>query len=179
MSRTDPGEDLTGPSDEEIDAVMLAARVLVAVTAQSVASVEAQATLPQLRVLVMIASRGSLNLTAVAQGLGVHPSNATRICDKLVEADLVHRSDDPADRRNLVLELTASGRQLVQTVTARRRAALANVLAKMPAQLRSDLVPVLLAFADSAQEIPPSEAWGLGWTTELPAGTQRHDSASV
>jgi DNA-binding MarR family transcriptional regulator len=174
MSRMDPDEDMTGPSPEEIDAVMLAARVLVAVTAQSVASVEAQATLPQLRVLVMIASRGSLNLTAVAQGLGVHPSNATRICDKLVEADLVHRSDDPADRRNLVLELTTSGRQLVQTVTARRRAALANVLAKMPPRLRSDLVPVLRAFAEAAGEVPLRSVWSLGWTTEQPIDVFQH-----
>ena len=36
----------------------------------------------------------------------------------------------------------------------------------------------LLSFADSAQEIAPSEAWALGWTTEEP-GTQRHSSASV
>jgi hypothetical protein len=43
-------------------------------------------TLPQLRVLVVIASRGPQNLAGVAQGLGVHSSNATRACDKLVEA---------------------------------------------------------------------------------------------
>jgi len=74
---------------------MVAARVLVAVSAQSVARVEGQVTLPQLRVLVMIASRGTQNVTSVAQGLGVHASNATRTCDKLVEAVLIHRREDP------------------------------------------------------------------------------------
>ncbi len=58
MNPTQAEGDGAHPCPEEIDAVMLAARVFVAVTAQSVASVEDQVTLPQLRILVMIASRG-------------------------------------------------------------------------------------------------------------------------
>ncbi|PZS39902.1 MAG: MarR family transcriptional regulator [Pseudonocardiales bacterium] len=168
MNATQPVGDATRPTPEQIDAVMLAARVLVAVSAQSVASVEDRVTLPQLRILVVIASRGPQNLASVAQGLGVHPSNATRTCDKLVNAGLLHRSDDPADRRNLVLQLTASGQQLVQNMIEHRRTAIANVLATMAPQLRSDLAPALLAFAEAAGEIPPSRAWSLGWTTDHP-----------
>jgi len=48
----------------------------------------------------MIASRGPLNLRSVADGLGVHPSNTTRTCDRLVATGLLTRRDDPADRRN-------------------------------------------------------------------------------
>ncbi len=177
--RTNHAEDPARPSPEQIDAVLVASRALVAVAAQSVASVEDRVTLPQLRVLVMIASRGPQNLASVASGLGVHASNATRMCDKLVNARLLHRSDNPTDRRNLVLQLTASGQELVDGMNAHRRTAMANILAEMPAQLRNDLVPALLAFAKSAGEIPPSEAWALGWTTELPASAQRHSSASA
>jgi DNA-binding MarR family transcriptional regulator len=153
---------------------MYAARVLVAVTAQSVAALEDRVTLPQLRVLVMIASRGPQNLASVAQALGVHPSNATRRCDKLVEAGLINRDEDPTDRRNLVLQLTPSGRRLVQQMTQHRRAAIENVLAKMPAPLRADLLPALLAFAQAAGEFPSSEAWALGWTTEQPGDAHHH-----
>jgi DNA-binding MarR family transcriptional regulator len=168
MSPTHHPEDAAQPSAEQIDAVLLASRALVAVAAQSVAGVEDRVTLPQLRVLVMIASRGPQNLASVAAGLGVHASNGTRMCDKLVNAGLLHRSDDPTDRRNLVLQLTPSGQQLVQNMTEHRRTAIANILAKMPAQLRRDLVPALLAFAEGAREIRASEAWALGWTTEQP-----------
>ncbi|MGH3843595.1 MAG: MarR family winged helix-turn-helix transcriptional regulator [Pseudonocardiaceae bacterium] len=168
MNATPPAGEGARPPSEQIDAVMLAARVLVAVSAQSVASVEDRVTLPQLRILVVIASQGPQNLASVAQGLGVHSSNATRSCDKLVEAGLIHRSDDPADRRNLVLQLTPSGRQLVQNTIEHRRTAIGNVLATMPPQLRNDLASALLAFAEAAGEIPPSRAWTLGWTTEQP-----------
>jgi DNA-binding MarR family transcriptional regulator len=161
---------------------MYATRVLIAVTAQSVASLEDRVTLPQLRVLVMIASRGPQNLASVAQALGVHPSNATRRCDKLVEAGLLQRDEDPTDRRNLVLQLTLSGRQLVQQMTEHRRGAIENVLAKMPAPLRADLLPALLAFAQAAGEFPSSEAWALGWTTEqgpMPSSTAAERRAEV
>jgi DNA-binding MarR family transcriptional regulator len=167
MSRTPGGEQTAGPSAEQIEAVVLATRVLVAVTAQSLASLD-DVTLPQFRVLVMIGSRGPQNLTAVAQGLGVHASNATRLCDKLVQAGLIHRSEDPADRRNVVLALTAAGYQLVQDMTDQRRAAIAQILAKMPPQLRDDLVPVLHCFAQAAGEISHEQVWALGWSTEHP-----------
>jgi len=95
-----------GGTDEglvQVDAVMRASRVLVAVVAQSISAVEDQVTFVQFRMLVVIASRGPLNLGEVARQMGVHPSNATRMVDKLVTAGLVERTDDPADRRYLSL----------------------------------------------------------------------------
>ena len=83
------GEDPREPRDawsDDVEATMLATRALVAISARSLAAVDDVVTTPQLRVLVMIASRGQLNLGAVARGLGVHPSNATRACDRLVGA---------------------------------------------------------------------------------------------
>ncbi|MCA1820232.1 MAG: MarR family transcriptional regulator [Pseudonocardia sp.] len=151
--------------------MVLATRVLVAISAQSVATVEDQVTLPQLRALVIIVSRGPQNLRSVAQALGVHPSNATRICDKLVEEGLLHRSDNPANRRQLVLQLTEPGRHLIDTMTEHRRTAIANILAKMPTRHRADLVSALLAFAEAAEEIPESQEWRLGWTTGQPHDT--------
>ena len=150
---------------DEVEATMLAARALVAISARSVTAVEDVVTPPQLRVLVMIASRGPLNLGAVARGLGVHPSNATRACDRLVSAGLLDRRDDPADRRNLQLQLTEEGRGLVDEVMDRRRHAIAEVLERMPALQRIALVPVLVTFAEAAGEVDDEHLWSVGWTT--------------
>src|SRR3954470_22338495 len=86
---------------DEVEAAMAATRVLVALSARSIAGLDGRITLPQFRVLVMVASTGPVNLGAVARALGVHPSNATRACDRLVTAGLLDRRDDPDDRRNL------------------------------------------------------------------------------
>jgi DNA-binding MarR family transcriptional regulator len=130
-----------------------------------VAAVDDVATLPQLRVLAMVSNRGPLNLGAVATGLGVHPSNATRAVARMVGAGLLSRSDDPTDRRNLVLELTPAGQALVDKVMNERRSAIAKILNRMPASRRRALVPVLRSFAIAAGEVPAEAAWSLGWTT--------------
>ncbi|MEN3300637.1 MAG: hypothetical protein V7633_2695 [Pseudonocardia sp.] len=144
---------------------MAAARVLVGVSAQSVAAIEDTVTLPQLRILVMVASRGPLNLGAVAAGLRVHPSNATRAVERLVVAGLLSRDDDPADRRNLQLRLTDAGRDLVATVMDSRRAAIAGILERMPARRRRTLAAALRSFADAGDEVSEDIVWSVGWTT--------------
>jgi DNA-binding MarR family transcriptional regulator len=149
----------------EVEAVMAAARVLMGVSAQSVAAIDDPVTLPQLRVLVMVASRGPLNLGAVATGLGVHSSNATRLVERLVVAGLLDRRDDPADRRNLLLELTAAGRELVDNVMDHRRAAIVKILERMPSSRRRTLAAGLRSFAEAGDEVSDDAVWSLGWTT--------------
>lgn len=150
----------------QADAVMRAAQVFVGVVASSVAAVEDEVTLPQLRVLVRIAIEGRLNLGQVAEALGVHSSNATRVVDRLVVAGLLDRRDDPADRRYLVLELTAKGHDLVERVMTRRRSSILEVLGRMSPTRRRTLAGALESFAEAAGPLPDSEdAFVLGLTS--------------
>lgn len=160
------------PAPELVEAVLAAARVLVGISAQSVAAVDDVVTLPQLRVLMMVANRGALNLSAVAAGLGVHPSNGTRVVDRLVTADLISRRDNPADRRNLLLELTPAGRTLVDTITSHRRDAVVELLRRVPHHQWSDLGPALHSFAAAGGEVTDDPAWSLGWTLQVGAPPQ-------
>ncbi len=158
-----------GGTDEglvQVDAVMRASRVLVAVVAQSISAVEDQVTFVQFRMLVVIASRGPLNLGEVARHMGVHPSNATRMVDKLVTAGLVERTDDPADRRYLSLILTPAGHDVVEQVMSHRRQAISKVMDAMPSSRRRTLASVLESFAEVAGEPPGAEeAFILGLPT--------------
>jgi DNA-binding MarR family transcriptional regulator len=129
---------------------MAAADTLMRVVARSVAEVEDVVNTPQLRVLVLIHAHGPQNLGGVAAELGVHASNATRICDRLVAADLLQRREDPADRRYIRLELTKEGKELVDTVLQHRRQAIAEVVSRMPAGRRPALAAALEAFAAAA-----------------------------
>ena len=145
------------PADEdfeaEVEAVMRAARTLVAITAQAMAGVEDVVTLPQFRVLVMASAERSLNLRSVAAGLGVHPSNATRACDRLVAVGLLDRREDPGDRRQIILTLTEAGRQLIGSVMERRRTAIGGVLKEIPADGRGTLTDGLNAFSAAAERL--------------------------
>ncbi|WP_431245754.1 MarR family winged helix-turn-helix transcriptional regulator [Leifsonia xyli] len=144
-------------SDEEpIDAALRAADVLMHVAAQSVMEVEHLVTSPQLRVLVFIATRGPQNPGDLAVELGVHPSNATRISEKLVRAGLIERRENTADRRYVRLALTHQGERLVEQVISHRRNAVAEVFAAMPPAERAAAAQAFAAFAGAAG-MEPSE----------------------
>ena len=136
----------------QVEAIVRAANVFLRVAAQSVAEVEDVVTTPQLRVLVLIANRGPQNLGAVAVELGVHPSNATRTCHRLVQAGLIERGEDPQDRRLLRLVLTVKGRQLVDQVMSHRRQAIAAVLEHLSVGTRRSLSGAMEAFAQASGE---------------------------
>lgn len=141
-----PGDDVVDP--DQVEQVLAATRVFGALIAESLAGVEPPVTMPQFRVLVM-ASESPRNLSAVAQDLDVHPSNATRLCDRLVKAGLLHRERAVDDRRQVLLTLTPRGRRLVQKAMGRRREHVARAMAHMSEEQRSALASALTAFCDA------------------------------
>lgn len=140
-----------------------ASRALVGIAAAAIAAVDATLTVPQLRVLVLLDTRGPLNLAGVAAALGVSPSNASRICERLINAGLVDRQESPLDRRNVTLSLTDAGRRLINKVTRHRRAAITRVLRDMDPDDRELLTTALDRFASAAGEPMPDDAVTMVW----------------
>ncbi|MDF2261330.1 MarR family transcriptional regulator [Streptantibioticus ferralitis] len=62
---------------------MAASRLFVAISARALADIDPSLTLPQLRTLVVLESQGPVKLAALASVLGVNPSTAMRMIDKL------------------------------------------------------------------------------------------------
>ena len=161
VRRSRPSSDR--PSADQIDAVLRASRALVGIAAVSIAGADDVVSVPQFRVLVMLHTRGPLNLSAVAAGLDVNPSNASRTCDRLSKAGLLDRRESPEDRRNVTLTVTDAGRRLVDSVTRHRRVAIERVLRKMSAPERDRLAKALSAFATAAGEPSDDNVLALGW----------------
>ncbi|MCH0564511.1 MULTISPECIES: MarR family winged helix-turn-helix transcriptional regulator [unclassified Streptomyces] len=149
-------------------AVLTASRLLVAVSARSLAAVEERVTLPQFRMLVVLSTRGATKLVALAELLQVAPSTAMRMVDRLIAAGLADRQVNPDNRRETLLQLTEEGRSTVAEVTARRRAEIAAIVERLDADRRSALVEALTAFSEVGGEPPvPAvddlEMFPLGW----------------
>jgi DNA-binding MarR family transcriptional regulator len=147
---------MTAAVDESLDAItdalLSASKLLVAISARSIALVDETITIPQFRTLVLLSNEGPVNLATLAGLLDVQPSTTGRMVDRLVSAGLIDRRPHPTSRRELVAELTVRGRRVVQTVTANRREELASVVAKMPARERRGLVRALVAFTAAGSE---------------------------
>ena len=151
--RTDP--------EHVVDAVLRASRVLVSVAARSLAGTDQEVTLPQYRALVVLAGRGPLRPSELAEALTVHPSTITRLCDRLVAKKLVQRRGSPTNRREVSITLTAKGRRLVDAVTARRRTEIVDIVARVPASERATMVHALHALGEAADE-PDDASWFTG-----------------
>ncbi|MGI9157821.1 MAG: MarR family winged helix-turn-helix transcriptional regulator [Marmoricola sp.] len=147
------GRSAAGDVLIDLATVLATSRIIVASVVRSLASVSDSVSVPQLRVLVMLSAAAPLNLTAVAQRLGVNASNASRTCDRLVKAGLIDRQVDPHDRRNVSLALTRKGRHLVSDVMDHRRKLLALVVGAMPAERQQDLAVALDAFNTTARRL--------------------------
>ncbi|MFJ6633954.1 MarR family winged helix-turn-helix transcriptional regulator [Streptomyces sp. NPDC091376] len=156
---------------DDVDAVTLAvltaSRLLVAISARSLAAVEDRVTLAQFRLLVVLSTHGPAKLVLLADRLGVNPSTAMRMVDRLIAAGLADRQINPASRRETVLRLTDEGRGLVEDVTARRRQEIATIVERIAPEQRSALIDALTAFTEAGDEpaAPAADAGihPLGW----------------
>jgi DNA-binding MarR family transcriptional regulator len=146
------------PSADEaaVDAVLTASRTMVAVATMSLGPAAEDTTIAQYRALVVLASRGPQRLVDLAGALGVMPSTAGRMCDRLVRKGLIRRHRARADRRAVQVSITAAGRDVVDQATARRRALIATILGRLPADRQAAVANALQAFTEAAGEIPDS-----------------------
>src|SRR5687767_1396191 len=100
-------------------------------------------TLAQSRCLWAIAKREDCTLRELGEQLGIRPSTASELVDRLVQAGLVQRETDPNDRRNLQLRLAAKGRQLFERHRHERQAHIRQLLECLSAEQRAAMVNAL------------------------------------
>jgi DNA-binding MarR family transcriptional regulator len=152
-----PGIELDDDVTALTSAVLTASRLLVAVSAKSLAAAQERVTLPQFRMLVLLSTHGETNLVTLAERLVVNPSTALRMVDRLVDGGFVGRRVNPESRRETLLQLTGAGQQIVDEVTSRRRQEIAAIVVRMSPTDRIDLVTALRAFASAGGEFSAEE----------------------
>ncbi|MGI5290033.1 MarR family winged helix-turn-helix transcriptional regulator [Nonomuraea polychroma] len=152
-------EDLGGV----VSAVLTGSRLLVAITARSLAAVQDRVTLPQLRMLVVLSAHGETKLVTMADLLNVNSSTAMRMADRLVTAGLIVREVNPHNRREVLMRLTSEGRRIVDEVTARRREEIAAIVSRMTPEQCQALISAMTAFNQAGGEPPANLPYPLGW----------------
>jgi DNA-binding MarR family transcriptional regulator len=110
------------------EAIVNASTALLGIAVRSVSAVRGDVTLVQHRVLVLLDTHDVLSIGAIADGLGVDQSVASRHCARLEELGLLARSRSERDARSRDVRLTRSGRARVADVRAARRRAIDAVL---------------------------------------------------
>jgi len=70
---------------------------------------EIAVTMPQAKLLYLLSALGDLHMSDLVTRLGVSLSTVSGLVDRVVESGMAARHEDPADRRQVVVGLTAGG----------------------------------------------------------------------
>jgi DNA-binding MarR family transcriptional regulator len=113
---------------------------------------ELDLTYAQSQVLFHVADHPGCHMGDVAKAFGVTLPAVTHIVDRLEEKQFLLRAGDPADRRVYVLELTRTGRALVEELHGLQMRGVEAVLRRMTADDRQRVIRGLEALVDAAAE---------------------------
>lgn len=116
----------------------------------------------QMRALVVIGQESELPMGSLAGSLGLLPSSATRLCDRLEASGLVERQPSPENRRQVLVRLTKEGRRLLQRVEQTRKRDVAKVLTSMTPEGQRALLEGLSQFAATQVAVQAGSTGGGG-----------------
>jgi len=110
----------------------------------------------ELEAIRFIGERGSVRMRALIDALGIAPSSATNLIDRLVSKKLVRRTSNDADRRIVQVSLDRHGkkvygdalegqlklcREMLENFTSKERVGLIDLLGRLPGALNVDNKP--------------------------------------
>jgi DNA-binding MarR family transcriptional regulator len=114
-------------------------------------------SVPQFRVLAYLSRNPGSSLSAVAEHIGLSLPAMSIMVDGLVERRLVSRQSSVADRRRVILRLTARGRAALETSRAATQARLAERLGRLSPDDRAQVgraMGILRGLFAAVQEAP-------------------------
>src|SRR5262249_54435404 len=100
--------------------------------ATDAAGAAAELTPTRVVVLLCVVRNGPIRLAEIAEQEGLNPTLLSRTVAHLLDAGLVVRTADAADRRSAWVDATDAGRQLAEQIRSDRTQALRGALAGLP-----------------------------------------------
>jgi DNA-binding MarR family transcriptional regulator len=121
---------------------------------EPMAWMELHLTLAQLKCLHFIYYGGSTNLIKLAKALDVTPPNVTGIVNRLVMQELVHREEDPEDRRAYNVSVTEKGTALIEGLRESGTKRIVEILSRLTTK---ELTALQIGFRALAREMRASK----------------------
>jgi len=112
------------------------------------------------QVLAILEMRDAIPMGHLAEELAVALPNATGLVNRMEERGLVVRRDDRADRRVVLVELTAAGRRLIGEMESERRERMGRLLAQLDPTQQDRLLESVKDLVGAARGLAPIEAGG-------------------
>ena len=110
-------------------------------------------SMAQLKAVMLLGRTGRARSRELADGLGIAPSAATPLVDRLVEQKLAKREDDPADRRIVWILPTGKALAVYDELLHTSQDVLDDVISEVPAKDRKAVRDSVQLLADAANRV--------------------------
>jgi DNA-binding MarR family transcriptional regulator len=114
---------------------------------------ESGLSMAQLGALFQIHHRGSSGVTDLGDNLGVTSSAASQMLERLVQQELILRSEDPSDRRVKQIVLTEKGLQVLQESIRARQSWLSDLAETLSDSEKENISAALNILIDKANHL--------------------------
>jgi DNA-binding MarR family transcriptional regulator len=146
---------------EIIEEIVQAHHAISRAIAASVPSVwmDLDLSMAQLKTLMTLYNRGPVSIGHIAECLGIGQPTASHLVDRLVQTQLVSRTEDPHDRRRTLAQLSPGGEELAERINQVRFRTLRRWLAQLDDATLAAYLQSSRALADvaKAETLPTSE----------------------
>jgi DNA-binding MarR family transcriptional regulator len=110
-------------------------------------------TMAQLKAVMLLCRTGRARSRDLADGLGIAPSAATPLVDRLVEQKLAKREDDRTDRRIVWILPTKKSQAIYNQLLHTSQDVLEDVISEVPARNRKAVRESVQLLADAANRV--------------------------
>ena len=110
-------------------------------------------SMPQFSILMQLYHKGASGMSDLSEGFGISPAAASQLVDKLVQADLLLRTENPNDRRAKQVALTARGKQLIEQGIAERYRWMEKLDENLSLEERNKVAEALKILDEAAKEL--------------------------
>ena len=110
-------------------------------------------TMAQLKAVMLLCRTGRARSRELADGLGIAPSAATPLVDRLVEQKLARREDDAVDRRIVWILPTKKAQAIYDELLHTSQDVLEDVINEVPAKDRKAVRESVQLLADAANRV--------------------------
>lgn len=116
---------------------------------------ESGISMSQIGVLFHIHRMGCIGVTDLGEDMGVTSAAASQISERLVQQGLIHRSEDPQDRRVKQIVLTEQGHQMLQESIHARQEWLTDLADKLSTDEKDQIMGSLNILIDKTKQLTP------------------------
>ena len=110
-------------------------------------------TMAQCHALVEIGRAGRISLVELSEALGLENSTVSRTVNHLVNAGMVSRETDPANRRYVIISLSDDGRQIFDGIETGMGLYYKQLLRKIPEEKQEEVLDSIQILLDAFEAL--------------------------